>query len=479
MMDDLSVIEALRLFSLPVAEAVPEITRLDWVVAITTEVESIAHFTRIGNDASDPRKGKRPALISVRIDKKPFYDDLGIDFRSVFGELVIGSIAPTSPLMTSPIRPGDRLISLDHHQKISHWTAAQAANCLRSQNGFVSIVVETKDGDSNVAEACVYKPIPEFKLGVSFQSENGRLRVRNVTNQGLLGAMSVLQAGDYVESINYMPVQEIDEIVAYEIVRDIIGLVSLRVKRNYVPEVSLLDIMRTNQLVSLRYSENPIVADELDFVESNHSIPTDPEFLARPGFISVVVQRPTADTRIAISFANPDGDGLIISDIGSQSLFSNSPLVAGCVVHSINDVPCLRYSKDEAQDLIDSQFGEIRLVAQDPAGDASYAVGMAFKPTPQASLGLAFNSVGGSLSLTRLHNYGLFSSSVLNNGDKVIAINKIPCQHMQPRDAVIITQTNSEAATILVRLSRRKGVVLSQTSVAPPNRIRRWRLWRK
>ena len=49
----------------------------------------------------------------------------------------------------------------------------------------------------------------------------------------------------------------------------------------------------------------------------------------------------------------------------------------------------------------------------------------------------------------------------MNTGDKVIAINKIPCEHMQPIEAVAIAQKISESVTILVRVSRRNGVVLS------------------
>jgi predicted metalloprotease with PDZ domain len=86
---------------------------------------------------------------------------------------------------------------------------------------------------------------------------------------------------------------------------------------------------------------------------------------------------------------------------------------------------------------------------------------MVFKPTPRAKLGLTFSRDIGSLSLASVQPNGLFANSIVNTGDKVLAINKIPCEHMQPTEAVAIAQKFSESVTILVRVSRRNGVVLS------------------
>jgi hypothetical protein len=204
-----------------------------------------------------------------------------------------------------------------------------------------------------------------------------------------------------------------------------------------------------------------IAADELDIIESGRLIPEDSEYFARPGFISVSVQKPNVDIRIGITFANPSGQELIISNIVPQGLLYKSPLMPGHVVHSINGIPCLLYSKQQAAALVKSRVGAIRLIAQDRSGEASYAVAMVFKPTPRSVLGFAFRSTAGSLCLAHIRPNSLFSGSVLNEGDKVIAINKIPCEHMEPSEAVAVTQKHSESVTILVRLHRANVVVLS------------------
>jgi hypothetical protein len=448
--------------SLPVVDAQPEVSRLHSVTLFSTAVESLARA-----DRSNAQGWKRPGLISVHILKETVAVTLGVGFRSQFGELAISSISPTSPLTNSPIQMGDRLISLDHHQNVNHWSAAQAASYLRSRTGLITIIVETRRGDSNSAEACVYKPTADMKVGLVFDSDKGRLRIKSVFTSDLLGSMSAIQPGDLVESINSMPVQEMDPTLAREIIRGLPGLVSVRVRKgSATPEVALGDIVLSANLTSQqRLGETLVTADELDFIKSGRLIGEDPIF-PKPGLISVSVHKSTEDTRLGISFSNPTGCELIISNIADQSLMSKSPLAAGFVVHSINNIPCREFTKQQALDLIISRVGEIRLMAQDRTGNAYYAVGMAYKPTPRASLGLAFRSGGGSLSLSNIRADGLFLNSVLNSGDKVIAINRIPCEHMQPSEAVALTQKNSEKITILVRLSGASGVVLSHEAVS-------------
>jgi predicted metalloprotease with PDZ domain len=86
---------------------------------------------------------------------------------------------------------------------------------------------------------------------------------------------------------------------------------------------------------------------------------------------------------------------------------------------------------------------------------------MVFTPTPGSVLGSSFCSTAGSLCLAKIRPNSLFSGAVLNEGDKVIAINKLPCEHMGPSEAVAVTQKDSESVAILVRRHRANVVVLS------------------
>lgn len=416
---------------------------------------------------------RRPALISIRFLKESADQRLGLGFLSTNGELVFSTITPTSPLVESSIRVGDRLLSIDHHQTVTHWKTEEAASYLRSRtDGFISMIIDTKNGrDSNIVEACVSKSTAGLKLGLTLYNDKGRLRIRRVTGRGLLGAFSVLEDGDFVESINGTEAQNMDATTAHDVLNNAVGLVSIRTKKSDTTRISLRDVMMSAQLSSRRYSEHVIAADELDIMESgNFLVEDDVGDLPRPRFISVTAQKPTVDTKMGISFANPTGNKLILLNIAPQGLLGKSPLKAGCILHSINGISTQRYSKSEVTDLVRTLSGAIEILAEDPMGVTSHAVAMIFKPTPRAKVYLSFRSStegGRNLVLSRIGSESLFNNSVLNVDDKIIAINKIPCEHVQPSEAVEFTQRNPESVTILVRIGPKNGIVLSHGKAVP------------
>jgi len=457
--DDADVLEEFIIQSRPIAEAVPEVYRYSSVVAFTTEVEYIPNATAMGSIA--PPRGRAAGVISVRILKESTSDCLGITFRSILGELAISSISPSSPLANSPLRAGYRVISLDT-QNVSHWTDTEATNYFEGQQGLVSIVVNNQNGDSNIVDVCVYKPIEAIKIGITFESDCGLLRVHKVNPACLIGEMSAAEVGDFLESINSVPVQNVCQTTAHSFIQHTVGLVWLRLKKNQDITVSKQDIVMTNQWNLFRDGENMISAHELDVVKSGESSPLDLHHMSRPRFISACVRKPTFYEGIGISFENPSRDSLTISQIVKQSPFSNTPLSKGCVVHSVNDIPCLRYNSDEARKLIESLSGLIRIVAQDLYGDASCGVAMAYKPKPSTSLGISIShSDRGTLSVHKIQSDSIFCDSVLNEGDDIIAINHVRCEHMQPKEACALTQRKGDSALILFRVFHNNAIVLS------------------
>jgi len=468
----------LDLYSLPVVEAIPEITYRDPKIAFATAVEYIKESIRFGKDrnftaqqqeeeAEETGRGKRPSVMSFRFPKKSIDDKLGLGFQSINGALTFSTIAPTSPLANSSVRVGDQLISLDNYETVSHWSGEEAATHLRGRVGYISMYVTTKNGDSNIAEAYVYKSRAEEKLGLALYNELGRLRVQRVYPNGLLGEMSALQTDEYMESINSIPVQLMDVAAAMKLIDDCVGPVVLRTNKENMTVLSLRDIMISAQLSSRRYSQNFIEADELDVMESGHFVPTSEDNLPHPGFISVTIRKQTMDTEIGISFRRLGGCNLSILQIVKPGLLCDSPLKPGFLLHSINCIPTLHYTPEEAMNLINSLSGEIRLLAEDRLGDVGYAVAMVSKPSPRTDLGMTFDPSGSPLEIMFVDSDGLFESSILNTGDRVIAINNIPCENMLPREAVQITTRNKVHVTILVRLFRTNVIVMSHRKPLP------------
>jgi len=220
--------------SLPVAEAFPETTRRDSVTAFTAAVRYIKDMHLKQDHVIDTKVERRPALISICFLKETADQRSGLSFVSNNGELVFGTIAPTSLLAQSSVRIGDRLLSIDDHHTVTHWSGEQAAEYLRGRmGGHVSMVVDTKNGsDPNTVEACVYKFEAGLKLGLSLYNDQGRLRIRSITGHGLLGGLSVLQADDFVERINSTEAQYMDAAAAHELLDRTVGLVSVRTKKS-------------------------------------------------------------------------------------------------------------------------------------------------------------------------------------------------------------------------------------------------------
>jgi len=226
----------------------------------------------------------------------------------------------------------------------------------------------------------------------------------------------------------------------------------------------------SEQLSSQRLSEHVVAADELDVMESGDLLlEENVGDLPRPRFISVTVHKPAVDTKLGLSFANPTGSQLILSKIQPHSLLARSPLRAGCLLHSINGISIQNYTRFGVTDLVRTLAGTIQIVAENRMGDGSCALAMAFKSTPRAKLHITFHlGEGGALALSKIGPDSFFNNSVLNVNDKIIAINKIPCHHVQPQEAVEITQRNPESVTILVRVGPRNGIVLSHGKAAVP-----------
>jgi hypothetical protein len=444
--------------NLPVADAEPEPVRVETVVSVAAEVVAVdAHDVDSDTDEDDSLRGTRPSLISVRIFKNTRETKLGISFISVAGEVQICKIASTGPLARSPLRPGDRLVSLDNNRSCTNWTAAQAANHVKEKVGLLSIVVKNPNGNPNAAEATVYKTSSEDRIGISFKEENGRLRIGKIKDSGLLGDMSVLHAGDYVESINQISCSYVGSCLAVEMVRNAEKLVTILVKNSDATELSIRDMQALFTYSRLSTNDIQATADEVMDLEAG--ILSETQFL--PCLISVKVSKPTAGTKLGINFINPEEGVLQISSI-TKGLLGKSPLKSGFIVMSIDYKPCRDWSRQYALDYLRGKVGDVLIVAKNPNGNPSYVHTMADKPSARAKLGVTFKkSSQGPLKIGMVRPDGIFANSVLNAEDDVIAINNIPCQHMTSFEALGITQRIADSVTILSKTGQSTGVVVS------------------
>jgi hypothetical protein len=408
---------------------------------------------------------------------------LGVRFGSINGELQILAVSSESPLAASPLKPGDRILSLDNHRYCGNWTTTQTATYLKEKVGFLHFVAQNPNGDPNMAEAAVYKGHPNDKLGITFENEtngNNRLRIQNIGELGLLGGMSVLKAGDFVEAINHIPCHEIESSTAMAFVRDTPNLVTILVKHTGdTTEISLRNILSprlsTRHIMlseSFQNAPHTLLASEvvepmLD-LSSSRASQIQLQLVVEPSFVSVMVHKSNCDANLGISLKNlNDDDGsLSIGRILHNGLLSKSPLCPGYKVLAINNNQCIKWSRNSALEYLSCTKGNVTIVAQNPfTGSSSYyAQAMAYKSSPRASIGVSFlqNHGGTTLKIGNIGPESIFAISVLNSGDDIIAINHVPCQHMSPSVAVDIVKRTTDAVTILVKTHFTTGLVLCQ-----------------
>lgn len=456
--------------SLPVVVAQPETSRISSVHTSATEIVAVTHADRILSETADQAldSTNRPAFISVRIYKESADNRLGISFRSAFGELVIGDINLHSPVASSPLRRGDRVVKIDNHRSTSHWTAVQAAKYVREKEGFICIVAQTKNCDSNAVEATVYKSSGEEKLGISFRNDRGRLRIKNIATTGLIGDISVLHPGDFVLTINGVNVTQIDSSLALEIIRTAVGVLTIRATSTDATDVSVREMTMTN-MSSRRFSDGVVAtADEVTRFDLELGLMSREhlEWRIRPCYISVKVHKPTYDTKLGITFSVTDDDQLQISSVVSQGMLGKCSLAPGLRVLSIGHVRCIKWTAKRALEVVKATVGELLFVLHDPGGNTSYAMAMAYKSTPRSKIGISFKSSGQQIEIGDILPDGIFFDSVLNKEDVVISINNVPCERRTPSEAVAITQRIPESVIVLVKLFRSNCIVLSHQSDA-------------
>lgn len=474
--------------SLPVALAEPEAIRRESVLIsarnvlpiglpeVRTAVEDVPTSPpSCGTDGSN----LRPSLMSVVCYKAARESSLGLTFSSVDGVLKIGGINPNKPMGRTPLRPGDEVIGLANHRHCSRWGSVEAVRFVQNSVGYFSMLFSNPSGDPNLHEAVIFKANPNDTVGISFKEDDqGRLRISTLNQFGLIGKMSALNVGDFVESINRISTLHVDAEMAKTMVRSIPDVVSIVTKRTDAVQLSVryldcaVDVESTGadnnnnvegMEVDATPSEVPVVEFK-NFGKGMMEFQLDEEQI-EPRFVHVHCDKPTIDTRLGISF-DATGGTLKIANINGSGVLWASPLKSGFEVMAIDGRVCTSWTSDEAKEYLKNRHTEITILARNPVGNACYVVAQATKFSPRSKVGLSFRKAGiGPLRLGTINQDSIFAGSVLNEDDDVIRINGIPARSLTTSEAVSIVELATDTVTILARTNSKNGVVLA--SFAP------------
>jgi hypothetical protein len=171
----------------------------------------------------------------------------------------------------------------------------------------------------------------------------------------------------------------------------------------------------------------------------------------RPKYLSATFVKARPQSKIGVGIKQHQDGSLRISFIRESSLLSSSPLKVGDQILSINTKSCIGMTKAEAIRFLSEASGCVTLVALNPGGDPNHVETMVEKPSDDHPVGLAFrrSGPGTSLVVSKVTTDGLFAHSIVNVGDRVLAINQISCHSLGPHSAIDIVRNSTKQVTLL------------------------------
>lgn len=185
----------------------------------------------------------------------------------------------------------------------------------------------------------------------------------------------------------------------------------------------------------------------------------------RAEFLSASVVKETADTRLGVQLSQDDNGEIRISKLPEDGILKDSPLRVGDRVVSINSKSCHDIDRDTAIGMLQQTVGYATIVVHNAGGAANLVETMVMKPTEDAKVGIFLRTnARGSLEVASVSSEGLFARSLLNGGDRVLSINGVPCERLEPETAIGLIRS-AKSVVFLTETQHSTGLVLSACSV--------------
>jgi hypothetical protein len=204
----------------------------------------------------------------------------------------------------------------------------------------------------------------------------------------------------------------------------------------------------------------------------------------RAEFVSAIVIKKSAKDTLGIAFSGRHSDDndedcnnrsvscpndMRIVALHKHGLLHSSPLRVGDQLLSICNKSCLELDTRTLGALLRQAKGIVSIVARNDAETGNYTNArlletMVEKADPSSPIGIAFRrNTHGSLEVSKVIASGLFAHSLLNVGDRVIAINNVPCRQgfLSAQEAVDLCRASRRFVTILTESQGLTGVVVA------------------
>lgn len=432
--------------------------------------------------------------LKVSINKESQESKLGLSFYKIPGtyDVILESVDNDSPFADSKLVPGAS-ISKVNNANVSTMTAAQVETLVKAAPaGTLSLTYS-----AIVAEAT--KETAESKVGISIQKNPslGYVRIYAVSETGLF-ANKGLKVGQRVTAINGKLCPE-DGMEAVKIVKESSGVISITAIE--ISELIETKLARTakDTVVGISLVQNPIydfiyvsdlhadgilaqhkgsrieigqtlvsingipcpdnVFDAVESIKETvgelklETIPTDEASLEVPtsdlepsvpaleeGQVVATFIKKSEDESLGIKIRLVDmvSNAVIITDISPESPLASHPVEPGMQIISINSTPCPQDAHSTV-DMIQGLTGTVHLVA-------SFVHTIA-KRNESEKIGVTIGKTKSGVVIAALDPDGIFASSKLKPGQKVLEVNGNPCP-ASPAETVELLKTVKQGETV-------------------------------
>ena len=185
----------------------------------------------------------------------------------------------------------------------------------------------------------------------------------------------------------------------------------------------------------------------------------------RAEFLSATLHKPSPESKLGITIApDPRGD-IRVTGLSERGSVQHSPLRVGDKLLSINGKNCFDMDNGVAGELLRSVVGTITIIVHNEGGSPHKVETMVEKAVPTASVGIGVHQThSGTLNVSKVAASGLFAHSLVNVGDRVIAVNQVNCRRMDTGTVIQMIRDAPKYVTLLTETQGTAGVVLAATS---------------
>ena len=185
----------------------------------------------------------------------------------------------------------------------------------------------------------------------------------------------------------------------------------------------------------------------------------------QPAIISVMVLKSNMSD-LGLCFEEA-AEGLRISRIDPEGLFSETPLAMGDYILSVNNFTCEQKDVAYIWRMIRRGTRTVTLVVHRPDGDPYLISSTVSKPSPESKVGIGVQIFDGALRVSSIDPSGLFADGILDVGDKVVSIGGISCTCMDSASSVELIRQEEHTVTIVAWTEEEAGVVVAAAKTTP------------